>query len=220
MRVAFFDVVGTLVDGNPWRGLIQHPSVNRARVLRKYPLLLALIASQKPGLIPDTRFRQIWIRQMASLLRGMTRDETITVFRWVAYEWMAENDHRDVVERLQTHKQQGDFVLLISGMFADMTQQFAERFGADAGTGTQLAFEDGVCTGRIVGDGCAGDLKPQFAQRYLGQHKLDVTLDDCYAYADSFSDVPLLSWVGHAVVTRGDSDVRTVAAEQGWEIIQ
>ena len=40
-----------------------------------------------------------------------------------------------------------------------------------------------------------------------------------YAYADSFTDLPLLEWVGHAVAVCPDDELATHAQSQGWQII-
>ena len=40
-----------------------------------------------------------------------------------------------------------------------------------------------------------------------------------YAYADSYTDLPLLEWVGHAVAVYPDDELATHAQSQGWETI-
>lgn len=218
--LAFFDVAGTLVVGNPWRGLLHTDKIARARVYGMYPFTLPPWFAKKLKLIPDTTFRQIWIRQMAWLLRGMSRDEVQAVFDWIAQDYMAASYRQDVVARLRQHKADGDTVILISGMFTEMTQAFANYLGADVGLGTVLGFDvRGYCTGRIVGDGCAGPLKVETLERYLREQALDPTRHETYAYADSFSDVPLLALADYATATYPDSGLAAVVAERGWATI-
>jgi hypothetical protein len=40
-----------------------------------------------------------------------------------------------------------------------------------------------------------------------------------YAYSDSESDLPMLRVVGHPVVVNPDPDLRRIAAEEGWEVL-
>ncbi len=218
-RFAFFDVAGTLVAGNPWRGMMKYPAMSKTRVYARYPFILPPWWAKNAGLLPDVQFRQIWIRQMAALLKGMTRNETNALFAWIADEFMGDDYRDDVVARLRQHKADGYTVILISGMFEEMTAKFANHVGADAAVGTELGYQADVCTGRIVGQGCAGDLKLQFLQKYLNARGLQPEHTVSYAYADSYSDVPLLASVGHAVATYPDEKLALVVRERRWETI-
>lgn len=219
-QFAFFDVAGTLVEGNPWQGMLKYEGMNQLRLYLSYPLIVPPYWAKNMGLISDVQFRQIWIRQMAGLLGGMHRTETDALFRWIATEFMQPNYRDDVVARLQEHKQNGAYVLLVSGMFTPMTQAFADALGADAGIGTDLAFdEQGICMGKIAGDGCAGGRKPAFVKRYLDAHGLSVNGAEVIAYADSYSDVPLLDWANKAVATYPDDGLKEAARTRGWEVI-
>lgn len=221
-RFAFFDVAGTLVAGNPWRGFMHTDLIARSRVYTTYPLTIPPWLAKKAKLIPDATFRQIWIRQMAWMLWGMHRDEVLAVFAWIAGEYVANNYHTDVVARLKQHKANGDTVILISGMFTEMTQAFADHLGADVGLGTVLGFDKaGRCTGRIVGDGCAGHLKVATLERYLADSGLSLESEshETFAYADSLSDVPLLSLADHPTATYPDSGLAALVAERGWATI-
>lgn len=216
-QIALFDVAGTLVAGNPWRGILKDPHIPRWRLYALYPVMLPPWWAKNLGLLPDTRFRQIWIRQMAWLLSGLSRDEVRTVFDWIVREYMKDNYQQDVVSKLKAHKADGAHVVLISGMFTEFTEAFADYLGADGAVGTKLGFrEDGICTGRIIGEGCAGQLKPIFLNEYLAEQGLSLDSTEVFTYADSFSDVPLLELGQTATVTYPDAQLATVAASRGW----
>lgn len=219
-QIVFFDVAGTLVASNPWRGLLKHTAINKVRLYSRYPFIVLPYWAKNAGLISDVRFRQIWIRQMAALLKGLHRDEVNEMFRWIAADFVRDDYRQDVVARLDAHKQAGAYVLLVSGMFTPMTQAFATKLGADAGIGTGLAFdEQGICTGHIAGDGCAGENKSLFIRQYLEAQGLSLAEAETTAYADSYSDVPLLSFAQQAVATYPDEKLREVVRARGWSII-
>jgi HAD superfamily hydrolase (TIGR01490 family) len=219
-RVAFFDIAGTLVDGNPWRGFLKSDIIGKGRIARRYLFFAAPYWAKKAGIITDTRFRQLWVRQMARLLQGLTRDDTDALFRWIAAEFMVDAYRADVVERLHAHKRNGDYVLLVSGMFTPLAHQFALHLGADAGVGTELAFDAaGVCTGQIGMEACAGTTKPECVQRHLAAQGMALDGVETFAYADSYSDVPLLAFADHAIATYPDAELAAVVAERGWERI-
>jgi len=219
-RLVCFDIAGTLVDGNPWMGLFKSAEIPRWRVWLMYPLIMPPVLLMRAGLLPDTRFRQIWIRQVALMLRGINQERLSRVFAWIAEDFTREMYREPVLARLRGHIEAGDTVILISGMFTEMTQAFANHLGADDGIGTQLGFDaDNKCIGRIVSPGCAGEEKVNALLRYLTAHGLTAEQGATYAYADSYSDVPLLSWSDTATATYPDEELTNIARERGWAVI-
>lgn len=216
MRVAVFDIAGTLVAGNPWRGFLKYGEMNKLLVYGSYPFIAPPYWAKNAGIISDVRFRNIWVRQMAGLLRGMSRAETDGLFQWIAQEFTKHDHHTDVVAKLHEHKQNGDKVILATGMFTPMAQAFADVFGADAGVGTELGFDGERCTGQIVGEVCAGELKPKFAREYLSTQGVDLNEIELFAYADSYSDVPLLAAAQHATATYPDEKLQLELDTRQW----
>ncbi|MEL6272305.1 MAG: HAD-IB family phosphatase [Chloroflexota bacterium] len=220
MRLALFDIAGTIVSGNPWRGILKYEGMSKIKIYSRYPAIVPPYWAKNAGIITDTRFRQVWVRQMAELCGGMSRDEADAMFRWIATEFCKDAYQEDVMEKVREHKASGDYVLLVSGMFTPFAQQFALSVGADAGVGTELGFDaNGICTGKIIGNVCAGELKPEFAFRYLAAQGMDHTTMETFAYADSYSDVALLSYADHATATYPDEGLAEVVAEKGWAVI-
>jgi hypothetical protein len=50
-------------------------------------------------------------------------------------------------------------------------------------------------------------------------HERGYDLAECYAYSDSQTDLPMLEIVGHPVAVNPDSELRKVAVERGWPIM-
>lgn len=219
MRIALFDIAGTLVDGNPWFGLLKHPSVNRFRIYRMYPALIGLYVAKKLKLISDIRFRQLWVQLMASLLRGLSQKDTDVIFDWIARDYVRSKYRQDVVVHLKQHVADGDTVILVSGMFTPMTNAIAKYLDAHVGLGTHLVFEGDVCTGEISGPVCAGDVKVDFVHEYLEREELAFEQIDSIAYTDSESDIPMLTYAKAGVATHPDADLRNAAIKAGWRII-
>lgn len=219
-RLAFFDIAGTLVSGNPWRGFLKYDGIDKTRLYMAYPRFLPFWWAKNLKIIPDSYFRQVWIREMARLLQGMSRDDVQLMFHWIVASHMRDAFRDDVVLRLKEHKANGDYVILVSGMFTELTQEFATYLGADAAVGTQLGFdESGLCNGKIVGEGCAGQLKADFLTQYVIKQGFSLDSHETFAYADSYSDIPLLSLANNAIVTYPDDGLVAVAQQKDWEII-
>lgn len=217
--IALFDVDGTLVPTNTWATLLAHPRLGQAAKRRVMLQVLPVWLAGKLKLSNDEAFRQRWVQAVAGLLRGWSRAETNALFDWVAGEGMAGAFRAEVVGRLEQHVARGDVVLLVSGMYAEMVAAFARQVGARAGIGSTLVYDGDSCTGWIDGVGCNGPHKLTFIKRYLAANGLTADWQASAAYADSYSDVPMLSAVGKAVVTYPEPTLYQYATAQGWEVI-
>jgi phosphoserine phosphatase len=60
----------------------------------------------------------------------------------------------------------------------------------------------------------AGPLKAQLIRHHARSHEHE--LDDCFAYSDSYSDVPMLSTVGHPAAVNPDFRLKLLAKAYGW----
>ncbi|MCL4248850.1 MAG: HAD-IB family hydrolase [Anaerolineae bacterium] len=211
---AFFDIDGTLITANVWRYFLDGPELAHKK-RSVYLSAMPMYAARKLGLVGEPRLRERWVEMMARLLAGWQRAQIDTLMDRIVLEQMRDSFREDVAARAREHIQRGDRVVLVSGMFAGFAERFAKLLGAEMGVGTRLAFDGDICTGRIDGHGCAGQEKPRFMRDYAGAEAVAVA----YAYADSFSDVPMLSTVAHPVVTYPDARLMAVAQAHGWEVI-
>jgi phosphoserine phosphatase len=92
----------------------------------------------------------------------------------------------------------------------------ARRLGLTGAIGTVAEIENGIYTGRLVGDLMHGPAKAAAIRDLAEREGLDLSL--CSAYSDSVNDLPMLGAVGRAVAVNPDSALRRVARERGWEI--
>jgi HAD superfamily hydrolase (TIGR01490 family) len=152
---------------------------------------------------------------MARLMKGWSRARVDALFDRIVFDDFGDRFRPDVAARLREHSASGERVVLVSGMFDGFAARFARMLGAETGIGTILDFDGDTCTGAIRGRGCAGDEKPRFMQRFLATDDLSQT----HGYADSYSDVPMLSAVGSPVATYPDEQLRAHALAQGWAIL-
>ncbi|MBN1287148.1 MAG: HAD-IB family hydrolase [Anaerolineae bacterium] len=217
VEAVFFDIDGTLVEGNTWRGFMTYPRMPRRRIgyfgVTQIPNMLMF----KLGLIDQVRFRDRWTRGLAWMLRGWSAEALDAFFTWLATERLLPSYRRDVIDFLEQHKAQGARVVLVSGILEGASARIAAHLGTEAGLGTTLDMQDGVCTGR-VGESCQGPRKLEFIRAHLAQHAPGVELANAAAYADSFSDVSLLSAVGFPVAVYPDAKMRKKAMREGWRI--
>lgn len=219
IRAALFDIDGTLTTGGEvWAILLASPRVPAWRKAWLYLTAYPHYVLARLHLADQAAFRDRWIRLMAWLITGWSEDEYLALCERMVQETLLPALRDDVVSLLRQHHTTGHVVLLVSTMFAGIVTAMARAIGADAGLGSQVGLSDGRCTGRIVGDTCAGARKLEFVGRHLEKHHADITLSVCAAYADSASDVPFLSGVRFPVATYPDAAMRQAAVERGWTI--
>lgn len=124
--------------------------------------------------------------------------------------------YQEAVDLIDEHKALGRDVIIISSSGTDIVEPIGERLGVDLAIGTQVAIEDGAYTGEILfyayGEGKAD------AMRSLAEER-GYDLDECYAYSDSRTDLPMLEAVGHPVAVNPDTELRRIATERGWPIL-
>jgi HAD superfamily hydrolase (TIGR01490 family) len=116
----------------------------------------------------------------------------------------------------QRHLDDGQRVWLVTAAPVELGRVIAKRLGLTGAIGTVAEVEDGVYTGRLVGDLMHGPAKAEAIEALAAVEGLD--LSRCSAYSDSVNDKPMLSAVGHAVAVNPDSALRREARDRGWEI--
>lgn len=102
------------------------------------------------------------------------------------------------------------------GNLVELAQVIAEKLGLTGAWGTVAESEDGVLTGRLVGDILHGMGKAHAVRTLAVREGLN--LKRCSAYSDSHNDVPMLSLVGTPVAINPDADLRELAKNRGWEV--
>lgn len=217
--VVFSDVGGTLFEGTPWNMIRRHPAYNKARGTQEFVKFMPVYVLNKVRILSEAAMRRQWLAHMAATFTGIPRDTIDSIYRDIIHGEMQPLLRRDVIASLLQHKRQGATVMLVSGIFTDMVQLIAEHIGIDGAIGTQVEYIDNVATGRLAGNPCVGQNKIDYIKQYINTHHPQVDLQDCYGYADSYSDRALLSIVGHGVVTYPDVQMRQIAVEHGWDII-
>ena len=123
----------------------------------------------------------------------------------------------ETVERVKKHLQNGEEVFLLSGMPEFLLAHYAKELGVTHFWGTKVAAKDGVFTGHFEGEFPFGDAKAEILKKIAAEQKWDLARS--FAYADHRTDVHFLELVGHPVAANPDEELRKIARERGWEII-
>lgn len=115
---------------------------------------------------------------------------------------------------LQRLKRAGYFLIAISGSHQEVVQPFAEKYQFDAWLGQTYVREGERFTGEIIATYTAKDV---LLQQLIDRHQL--TLEDSYAFGDSYGDRGLLETVEHPVAFNPTTELLELAMERGWKVV-
>jgi HAD superfamily hydrolase (TIGR01490 family) len=118
---------------------------------------------------------------------------------------------------VEQHRERGEPVYVVSATLQEIVEAIAEDLGFDGGLGTICEVRDGRYTGRAV-RALHAEAKAECLQEVAGREGLD--LAECTAYSDSHTDLPFLEAVGHPVVVNPDRELRRIAADRGWPVLE
>ncbi len=118
---------------------------------------------------------------------------------------------------LQKHREQGDYLLIITATNGFITRPIAKRLGVDDILATDPEVIDGRHTGGFIGTPCFQAGKITNLQEWLAHN--DHSLAGAYFYSDSINDLPLLELVNNPVAVDPDERLTAVAHERKWNII-
>jgi len=221
MILAIFDLDGTLYSGHIAQGIARHHRVHRVKRLPLYVFMITHIAPWplcRLGLVSEAVMRELWVRHVGWTVRGWTPEEAATAFTWIAKQYVQPLVRPDVMARLRDHRAAGHRVIIVSGTLAPLLAEIGRQLGVQETVGTPMVLRAGRYTGACELPVCQGAHKVTRLEAYLRGDD-EILWTQSYAYADSYTDLPLLERVGYPVAVCPDSRLAAYALAQGWEIM-
>ena len=122
-------------------------------------------------------------------------------------------------EVLDEHGDAGHDRVVVSASPTEIVSRLAHTAGLEHGIGTTAARdENGVYTGELIGPFCYKQGKVEVIRAMAAERGYDLSAS--YAYSDSASDLPLLEAVGNPVVVNPEPELREIAAERDWPVVE
>lgn len=125
--------------------------------------------------------------------------------------------YKNTVRILKDHQAAGDEVVFVSGSFPAVLSPIAESLSVRHVLSTTMEIRDGKYTGMILPPQTIGAGKRDAVLDFLNRMKTSPEI--CFAYGDDYSDVPMLSAVGHPTAVVGDPELIKFAQAKGWPIV-
>lgn len=151
-----------------------------------------------------------------AFVAGKKVDEIVALGEEIYDEEMADKIWSGTYALAMQHIKSGQRVWLVTATPVELATIIARRLKLTGALGTIAQSQDGVYTGRLVGDVLHGEAKAHAVSALAAREGLD--LSQCTAYSDSINDIPMLSLVGTAVAVNPDSALRAEAKHRGWQI--
>lgn len=154
---------------------------------------------------------------MLELIKGWDRSEIEHLVEEALEEVVAPLVYAEALFLIDEHMREGRDVYIVSASPEEVVRPLARYIGVENVIATRAKIdEDGRYTGEV--DLYAyGPAKAEAVRALAAERGIDLT--DSYAYSDSVTDQPLLEAVGHPVVVNPDKDLRDLAEERGWPIL-
>src|SRR5580698_1919954 len=95
--------------------------------------------------------------------------------------------------------------------------RLVKHVGASGHISNRLEIKDGYATGKLLRPIVAGPEKARLLREWAKARGAD--LGDCFAYSDSYSDVPMLSVVGYPCAVNPDLRLLKLARTYAWPVI-
>jgi HAD superfamily hydrolase (TIGR01490 family) len=212
---AFFDLDKTIIAGSsalafsrPFRrqGLISR----RAALRSGYAQLLLLLS----GADADTM--ELLRRRITALCTGWEVAQIRSIVEETLHDIVEPLVYAEATELIAEHRANGDEIVVLSASGLEVVEPIAALVGADRCLATRMAVVEGRYTG-VIDYYCYGEEKAQAARQIAAEQ--GYRLEDCRAYSDSITDMPLLEAVGHPTAVNPDRALRREAELRGWPIL-
>jgi HAD superfamily hydrolase (TIGR01490 family) len=158
------------------------------------------------------RMRQYLSRMVAGWDVQQVRDIVATTLS----ELIAPLVYEEATALIAEHHAAGRDVVIVSASGSEVVDPIGAMLGVDHVVATRMVIDNGRYSGDI--EYYAYGENKATAIRSLAERN-GYRLEECYAYSDSVTDVPMLEAVGHPYAVNPDKALRRVAAARGWPVL-
>ncbi|KYF81240.1 haloacid dehalogenase [Sorangium cellulosum] len=216
MPASYFDVDGTLVTTN-----LVHPTVfymlNQPTPMHSLAKLGRALVKAPWMAMAELQDRRLFNELLFSSFAGVSEDRLVALAEEAFAKVLKPAIYGKARDLVKCSLDKGHDVVLISGALDFLMQILAEHLGATGIIANRLEVKDGFATGKLLRPVVAGPEKARLIREHAHAHGHN--LDECFAYSDSYSDVPMLSVVGYPAAVNPDRKLKLLAQAYHWPIL-
>jgi phosphoserine phosphatase len=210
------DLNGTLTTGSPilavanWAGLQQSgpaPKFFKFRILISY-------FQVRLGLMDLDIWADHNLRAVLDLISSPTQEKLDSVMSYIVEDELWPKRRQTAVDLLRDFHQQGAEIMLVSAAFEPAVELFGKKIASSriTGIGTPVSLAQGRLS--LAEHLTVRDKKMERIKAKLGSGKLD------YALGDTIADLPMLEAAKEAIAVAPDQQLRSIALQKGWRILE
>lgn len=216
MPASYFDVDGTLITTN-----LVHPTLfymlNQPTPLHSAAKLGRALVKAPWMALAEMRDRRLFNELLFTSFDGVSEDRLVCLAEETFDKVMKPAIYPKARDLVRCSLDKGHDVVLISGALDFLIHLLAAHLGATDVIANRLEIKDRFATGKLLRPVVAGPEKARLVRDHARARGHD--LDECFAYSDSYSDVPMLSVVGYPAAVNPDRRLKMLAQAYHWPIL-
>ena len=161
---------------------------------------------------PDMDF----IENTVSRLSGLKKSDLERIAATCFEHRIKPRLYTGAVQLIRELQSKGERVIFATSSIDIVIQPLENFLGIEKSMATELEFQNGISTGRLVGASYFSKKKKTAAQIWLEQNGFNPS--DIFFYSDSYVDIPLLEYCGNPVAVNPDRRLKREAKKRGWKI--
>ena len=213
---AFFDLDKTLMAGSS--GVFFARAAYESGMISRSRLIKDLYENIRFRLLGSTDDRADDVRRRVGEMIAGVRVRDLERLSPRVLSGVLPRLYPQMLERAYAHQDAGVPVYILTAASQEMADLLARVLAFDGGIGTRSEIVDGHYTGRPAGPFNYREGKVISMREVAEREGID--LEASFAYSDSESDLPMLRAVGQAIVVNPDGQLRRIAIEERWEIVE
>ncbi|MEO8903580.1 MAG: HAD-IB family hydrolase, partial [Polyangiaceae bacterium] len=213
LAACYFDVDGTLVTSN-----LVHPTLyyllNQGTPLQTLKRVGRALLGAPRMALAEMVDRRTFNELLFASFAGISEDRMVLLAEDAFENVMKASLYPAAKGLVEKSRDAGHDVVLVSGALTVVLEQVSKYLGAQEVIGNRLEFKAGIATGKLLKPVVAGPEKARLIREHAKEKGYD--LAECFAFSDSYSDVPMLSVVGHPAAVNPDKRLALLAKAYSW----
>lgn len=220
MNLAIFDLDRTLTKVGTYTPFLIFAALHRA------PWRLALLAlwvlamgGYVIGLFSRKNLKEIGFFLLIG--RRIPAEALQSLAKKFASLTLTKNMAASAQAHIQSEQKRGSVLMVATASPDFYAAEIGSLLGFDLVVATrQSRLSNGDYSFRILGENCYGPAKLRMVEKACAQDNQLRDVRHSTFYSDSASDAPMFCWATQAVAVNPDRQLRKLAAEHGWPILE
>jgi HAD superfamily hydrolase (TIGR01490 family) len=216
LAACYFDVDGTLVRTNLIQPTLYYLLNQGTPVQTGLRLGKALLRAPRMA-AAELLDRRMFNELLYSAYAGMSEDRLLMLADEVFENVLRPSLFPSARALVDKSRSAGHDIVYVSGALGCVVERLSSFLGGGEVIANHLEMKNGIATGKLRRPVVAGPTKARLISDHAKLHGYD--LDECFAFSDSYSDVPMLSVVGHPAAVNPDAKLQRLARTYGWPVL-